>query len=235
MSKLEVNEIFSSVQGEGKFAGKPATFLRLRRCNLQCPQCDEKDTWDRTRSTFYVYKALEIEEIIQVLNEQGLRRTKRLVITGGEPLIWKRQLFELVRMILFAVYDVEIETNGTISPMPLQMMGVHFNVSPKLESFHSSKRLRTLRLDTLNDFAHLSRDGRAIFKFVVQHENDFLQIAQLVKELDLWRSCVYIMPEGETRLMQLKKMSWIMQECVRRGYNFSPRLHILAFGNRKAT
>ena len=37
---LKVNEIFNSFQGEGVYAGTPATFLRLSGCNLNCSFCD---------------------------------------------------------------------------------------------------------------------------------------------------------------------------------------------------
>lgn len=35
--EMKVNEIFYSLQGEGRFTGRPAVFLRLSGCNLRCP------------------------------------------------------------------------------------------------------------------------------------------------------------------------------------------------------
>ena len=37
---LCVNEIFDSIDGEGKKAGQLATFIRLCGCNLRCSYCD---------------------------------------------------------------------------------------------------------------------------------------------------------------------------------------------------
>lgn len=37
--KVEVHSAFATIQGEGPFAGRPAIFLRLAGCNLQCPGC----------------------------------------------------------------------------------------------------------------------------------------------------------------------------------------------------
>ena len=57
---MKINEIFSSIQGEGKHAGKPAIFLRTALCNLKCVWCDTKYTWDWDH---YDY-ATEVHEIL---------------------------------------------------------------------------------------------------------------------------------------------------------------------------
>lgn len=44
ISSLRVTEVFSSVQGEGPFVGRPSVFLRLGMCNLECVWCDTKFT-----------------------------------------------------------------------------------------------------------------------------------------------------------------------------------------------
>jgi organic radical activating enzyme len=37
---MKIVEIFFSLQGEGANVGKPAIFIRLANCNLNCDFCD---------------------------------------------------------------------------------------------------------------------------------------------------------------------------------------------------
>ena len=39
-------EIFHSIQGEGRSAGRPSIFLRCSLCNLHCIWCDTDYTWN---------------------------------------------------------------------------------------------------------------------------------------------------------------------------------------------
>lgn len=39
--------VFYTLQGEGASMGRPATFLRLHHCNLDCSWCDAWYTWDQ--------------------------------------------------------------------------------------------------------------------------------------------------------------------------------------------
>jgi organic radical activating enzyme len=45
--RYPVVEIFDSIQGEGSMIGLPVTFIRLAGCNLTCPWCDSKETWNK--------------------------------------------------------------------------------------------------------------------------------------------------------------------------------------------
>ena len=40
MSKMKINEIFYSLQGEGHYTGTAAVFIRFSGCNLRCDFCD---------------------------------------------------------------------------------------------------------------------------------------------------------------------------------------------------
>ena len=96
-----VNEIFESIQGEGRYAGMPALFIRLSGCNRNCEWCDTK----------YHNEGKEMA-IHEVVNEIKKSHRDLVVWTGGEPCLQKHHVW----LVLDNATDVKhhIETNGTI-------------------------------------------------------------------------------------------------------------------------
>ena len=103
---MRVNEIFNSIDGEGKRAGELTTFIRFCGCNCNCTYCDSKYTWKEEG------KEMSVNEIVNYVNENGYRN---ITITGGEPLI-QPDINELVELLVECGKNVNIETNGTINP-----------------------------------------------------------------------------------------------------------------------
>ena len=101
MQKLNIVEIFYSIQGEGANTGMPAIFIRLGGCNLQCWYCDTE---------WHHYKEMSIPEILSAIAHYNC---KNIIWTGGEPTL------QLTNDILrsFNGYYHCIETNGT-NPVP---------------------------------------------------------------------------------------------------------------------
>lgn len=100
---MRVNEIFYSLQGEGRHTGAAAVFVRLSGCNTRCPFCDTQHQKGREMSE---------EEIVKAIDSYP---TRHVVITGGEPTM---QLTERLTTLLHqAGYYIQIETNGSL-PLP---------------------------------------------------------------------------------------------------------------------
>ena len=98
-----LHSIFTSLQGEGRNTGRPATFIRFADCNLRCPWCDTHRT---------VHLNLSLGELLLKVKH----REKRFVIlTGGEPSI-QPGLSQLVRALKDGGHVVAMETNGLESP-----------------------------------------------------------------------------------------------------------------------
>lgn len=109
---MQINEIFSSIEGEGIRAGYLATFIRTQFCNLRCSYCDTAYslTGDRDLLGRLPYKDMSIDEI---LYEVELLGNTRVTFTGGEPLIQK-EARELINALLDRGFEVNIETNGAV-------------------------------------------------------------------------------------------------------------------------
>ena len=77
-----VVEKFVSINGESKFAGQLAVFIRFRGCNLNCVYCDTK--WANTADA--PAEQMTKEEIYDYIKSTGVRN---VTLTGGEPLLQK--------------------------------------------------------------------------------------------------------------------------------------------------
>lgn len=103
-SYMKVSEIFRSIQGEGRDQGRPCTFIRLAGCNLRCSWCD-------TPHALTGGAEMGCEEVTAKVSALG---GTYVCITGGEPLIQKKELLVLVESLAGRGFRIDIETNGTI-------------------------------------------------------------------------------------------------------------------------
>lgn len=117
---LLINEIFSSIQGEGLDVGKPAVFVRLGVCNLQCPWCDT----DFRKGAAW-WEEYDIAETVAKL----LSPNKLVVLTGGEP--FAQPLADLLKRLQNMHLQVGIETNGTLWQPGIDYDTVAITCSPK--------------------------------------------------------------------------------------------------------
>ena len=107
-------EIFASIQGEGASLGQPSTFVRLAVCNLQCSWCDTAYTWDWSRfDRSEQVMALPVARVVEAVTALPPRR---VVITGGEPLLQRRQLqpFAAALFLTAALMVIGFSVNDTI-------------------------------------------------------------------------------------------------------------------------
>jgi organic radical activating enzyme len=98
-------ETFYSIQGEGAWTGTSAFFIRLGGCDVYCPWCDQKESWNAKRHPQ--------RSLLQLATEAKTANPAIIVITGGEPLM--HDLDPLTLQLQKLGLRVHLETSGTHS------------------------------------------------------------------------------------------------------------------------
>ena len=224
---MKISEIFESIQGEGNNAGKSAVFLRTAECNLKCVWCDTKYTWDWKNYDYSKeVNEMSIKEVRQSLEQFRIRH---LVITGGEPLIQQDDLAELLTFLKPEFY-VEVETNGTILPNnALSTLVDQWNVSPKTKN--SGNPLDMCEVNECYTF--FSKKKNCYFKYVVESEEDLIEINQLISKHNLEKKRVLLMTQAMTKEEILAKEKNVFTLSKKNSLGFSPRLHVMKWGSQR--
>jgi 7-carboxy-7-deazaguanine synthase len=210
---MKINEIFYSVQGEGRWIGYPSIFVRASGCNLRCPWCDSKYALEEG-------KDIPIQNIMKRISGYP---AKRVTITGGEPTLQEEELVKLLRVLRRRKYSTQIETNGTIkfSPKVIKLIN-NITCSPKF-------------LDTTWLFYYPNYPFVNDFKFVVEKEKEVLEVKQFIKAFTITGNVknFYLMPKAATREEYVLRASKVVQWCKKYGFRFSPREQIVIYDNQR--
>ncbi len=99
---LPVVEEFYTLQGEGHFSGHAAYFIRLGGCDVGCPWCDTKVSWEASK-----HQTRPVDELIK---NAAACSASFAVITGGEPLMYN--LDYLSSGLKSAGVKTSLETSG---------------------------------------------------------------------------------------------------------------------------
>ncbi len=115
-------EVFSSIQGEGKYVGYRQAFVRLAGCNLACEYCDTPAS--RTagpegrvelsaggRDFVAVANPVSPAALAGHVNRLLALPHHSVSLTGGEPLCQAGELAEMAPRLAGRLY---LETNGTL-------------------------------------------------------------------------------------------------------------------------
>lgn len=106
-----ISEIFTSIQGEGIYAGIEMVFIRFSGCNLQCDYCDTAGSRPAVAG-----KIKTVAEIIEDI-EKELEAAKKVSIisfTGGEPLLHAEAISEIIPHFKKSGVKTYLDTNGTL-------------------------------------------------------------------------------------------------------------------------
>jgi 7-carboxy-7-deazaguanine synthase len=246
----EVEDIIKIVEAE------PNKFTDFNSLPLAQTGCDSYASWHPAFKKFS--PTMNVDEVVHNLLkltpngrwQQDNGNPAHLVVTGGEPLLgWQRLYQELFDHIGMEDLDfVTFETNGTqelhedfknyIVDWHMAQRGdeyigrfreLQFSVSPKL-SVSGEQWQDAICPDIIADYQSV---GITYLKFVVDKVEDFAEVDRAVAEYRRagFMGTVYVMPVGGTVMGYNQNRVHVADEAMKRGYYYSPRLHVDLWGN----
>ena len=202
-----VNEIFESIQGEGRHAGEPMVFVRLSGCNLTCDFCD---TEYHTQGD-----NLLPEEVARRI--ENIQRPDLIVCwTGGEPMLQKKEIKEVIKL-LHPEFKHHLEINATMLDKKFFDLFEYVAFSPK-----NYKNCVDLWFAGLN-LRFLKRTA------------DIKVVTDLkIVGTDMLKGATILMPLTTFDKRKDKRIAqgvWV--RCVEEGLIYSPRLQIDVWGKKR--
>jgi len=210
--------MFNSIQGEGRFAGYPATFIRLAGCNLNCEWCDTK----YARGEGIMTDFPDAMESINRLTEN--RKYPIVVFTGGEPMLQFDSLLILYNHYVRTCRDCfdsmswHLETNGTIIP-------------------EQEERYHNLSIFNYICFSPKNTDNiENILAVAKQRRVTDIKVVTDLKTvgMDLLEYATILMPLSTYKAKEDKEIRQkVWQYCVDHDLRYSPRLQQDIWGKKR--
>jgi len=250
---LALVEHFYSIQGEGKYIGKLSLFFRFGGCNMTCKgfACEEL-TPDGEKilgcDTIYAvnrehfsqnWQSIESSEaLLSIVDAYNLPRAVDIVLTGGEPLLYANDLLfiEFLEQLHRRGHTICFETNGSLD-VNFEKYPIYkeceFTLSVKLSN-SAEKLSKRVNAQSIKNIAKNAKDAYFKFslsllddaeKFLVQ---EIAEIVSLAPNID-----VYCMPLGSSKEEIERGSESLIEFCKEKGYNFSDRLHIRVWNEKK--
>ena len=239
-------DLHTCLQAEGKYSGIPHILIRMSGCPMRCAfgnsLCDSPFTsWVPEKGSFTEEQVYEI----YATNSQ-IRHT---MITGGEPFFNISLLERIINIAKKFEHFITIETAGIqfhetsadfISLSPKLKSSVPeekvYNIGDKEVSIVSSLILRHDKLrknyDQMRKLICFHKDYQ-IKPVISNIEEDMMEVNELVERIGADRSKLYLMPAGSTNEELARIRIPLMEYCQKEGYNYTDRLHIVAYGNKR--
>ncbi len=206
--------MFYSIQGEGRKAGAPTTFVRTTGCHLRCSWCD-------ATYTFQGGQTKDLDEVMEFVHAQP---TKDVCFTGGEPLLQK-DAWELVDRLLGDGFEVVIETAGNIDFSPANDVARRdaLCISMDIKCPSSGEHEK----NTPEKMADLRASDQ--LKFVIADRPDFDYALDILREHGFPACPVYMNPVGGVEPGDLTQ--WVLESKEPLPVRVGVQLHKLVWGD----
>jgi len=239
-----LGETYTCLQGEGKYMGIPHILIRVTGCRLRCQFansfCDTPYASWKPEAGKYT-----LNDIVNFYRRNP--HIKYTMITGGGPTIHHKLLQELCIIAADYGHTTTIETEGSEF---VQTIADNISLSPKLsnstprpgtwmpfanrEVTEADKKKHEkwrCNYDAMKDLITKHPDYQ--LKPVISSKEDLEEVKELQKILDIPNNKVWLMPEGLTEEQLKTRRVWLMELCTELGYNYTERLHIIAYGDTR--
>ena len=194
MLKGKISEVFDSVQGEGIYLGEKQIFVRFFGCNLSCKFCDTK------LLHFLEYEPQELFDELKLYQDDY----HSISFTGGEPLLQKDFLKEILQLTAKGGYKNYLETNGTL-PGELEAVIDYLDFVAMDLKLPSSAEMGNL-WGFHRKFLKIASKKEVFLKAIIcasTKEEDLREALNLIKELN--RSAILVLqPNSQDNPLQMK-------------------------------
>lgn len=163
--RLQITEIYASIQGESTWTGIPCTFIRLTGCPLRCTYCD-------TEYAFFGGTRMDLAAVMDRVREIGVPLVE---VTGGEPLA-QPNCIPLLQSLVDAGYKVLLETSGAypVVDVPREVVRIVDLKCPSSGEMHRN---------LMENLDHLQRHDEV--KFVMGTREDYEWSVDIVQRYGL--------------------------------------------------
>jgi 7-carboxy-7-deazaguanine synthase len=203
---MKLFELYTSIQGETRHAGRPCTLVRFAACDLRCTYCDTEYAFvggiDRT-----------VDEIVAEVRGLGPRL---VLLTGGEPLL-QRDLPLLAERLLGEGFEVMVETSGAhdIGGLPKGVITILDVKTPG-----SGEAARNL-------WSNLDRLGKKdAVKFVVTSEADYRFAADVILKRSLAERTEVLLSPAWGLLDPRDLVAWMLRDRLEARLNLQVHKYV---------
>jgi len=208
-TRLRINEIFHSLQGEADAVGFPTVFVRLTGCPLRCQYCD-------TEYAFHAGEWLSLDTIVERVGAYGARH---VCVTGGEPLAQPNCLPLLARLCDLGL-QVSLETSGAMDIGAVDARVVRV-VDVKTPGSGEMQRNR------LENFSELRATDQV--KFVICSREDYEWSKTFLGQHRLAEICQVLFSPSYAEVAPRDLAEWILAD--RLNVRFQLQLHKVLWGD----